>query len=683
MPSSSWKRIASKTPGNDGKRSSRRAARCVPSVRFLEDRTLLSTASFVRPLGTAAQAGTLKTSIDLTTTAAADAGHSIILELAMRPNAGPLSAYAHAPGSTARLFDFRLDAEKSDVGSDLSMTGGVPGSIRTALFSAIGTPALPAGTIFTIITPATDAQAVSAAEFRGLSAVNTFDVSAKAVGDSLAVSSGLSPVTHQAGELLIGAVCVAGTISGLTPNDTTHNLGFTAGAGYQVWPGAYPAAGGSPAKVAIHPEYRFVSSIGNYAADGSLLSTASGPWAAVLGTYRVDTADHFAITAPASISSGRPFTVTVTAQDASNQLDPGYVGTVRFSTTDPMGAILEKVTFTAADQGVKQIPVTLFSDGLRKIVAVDAEGSTTIAGSTAVLVHADHLDVTAPSTAVPGAPFTTVVTARRYDGTIDTSYIGPIHFTSNDSKAVLPLDSFFTIGTGKGTFTVVLKTPGLRTITATDTTDPTITGTASVLVNAAATYFDVSAPATSVAGRGVIYTVTARDANGNVAADYTGTVHFTSSDGQAVFAADTKLIAGRRTFAARLKTAGNQTITATDTVTASITGTSGIIVVTAAAATRFSVTLPPTVASDATFQFVVTALDEFGNIDFNYTGTVRFTSSDDTSPVLPSNFKFTAGMGSRTFSAKLQKLKTQTITATDTVIASITGTGSADVRTSP
>ena len=57
---------------------------------------------------------------------------------------------------------------------------------------------------------------------------------------------------------------------------------------------------------------------------------------------------------------------------------------------------------------------------------------------------------------------------------------------------------------------------------------------------------------------------------------YTGTVHFTSSDGPAVLPANYTFTggdAGTHVFSVTLKTAGTQSITATDTVTGSITGT--------------------------------------------------------------------------------------------------------------
>src|SRR5205823_5506349 len=81
---------------------------------------------------------------------------------------------------------------------------------------------------------------------------------------------------------------------------------------------------------------------------------------------------------------------------------------------------------------------------------------------------------------------------------------------------------------------------------------------------AAATHFTVSAPSSATAGSAFSFTVTGLDQFNNTATGYTGTVHFTSSDGQASLPADTTLTNGVGGFSATLRTAGNQTLTATD-----------------------------------------------------------------------------------------------------------------------
>ena len=70
----------------------------------------------------------------------------------------------------------------------------------------------------------------------------------------------------------------------------------------------------------------------------------------------------------------------------------------------------------------------------------------------------------------------------------------------------------------------------------------------------------VIAPASATAGTGFSFTVTAQDQFNNTATGYTGTAHFSSSDGQAVLPANSTLTSGTGSFLATLKTAGSQTI---------------------------------------------------------------------------------------------------------------------------
>ena len=77
------------------------------------------------------------------------------------------------------------------------------------------------------------------------------------------------------------------------------------------------------------------------------------------------------------------------------------------------------------------------------------------------------------------------------------------------------------------------------------------------------------------AGVAASFTITALDQYGNVATGYTGTVHFTSSDPQAVLPPDTTFTPadlGVKTVTVTFKTPGTQSLTATDTLNSGITG---------------------------------------------------------------------------------------------------------------
>src|ERR1700730_1673369 len=87
-----------------------------------------------------------------------------------------------------------------------------------------------------------------------------------------------------------------------------------------------------------------------------------------------------------------------------------------------------------------------------------------------------------------------------------------------------------------------------------------------------ATHFSVSGPASGAVGFAIIFTVTALDASNGVVTNYSGTVRFTSSDPAAALPHNLTLMNGTGAFSATLNTAGIQTISATDALLASLTG---------------------------------------------------------------------------------------------------------------
>jgi subtilase family serine protease len=199
--------------------------------------------------------------------------------------------------------------------------------------------------------------------------------------------------------------------------------------------------------------------------------------------------------------------------------------------------------------------------------------------------------------------------------------------------------------------------------------------TVSLAVAGPPTHFAVTATQTETYGIPFNVTVTAKDQS-NVSTGYSGTVHFTSSDPQAVLPADTTLISGSGIFNATLYTGGTQTITATDPANSTITGTVSINL--EGVPTQFGLRLPPyAVQTGSPFTFYVAALSGGENIvATGYNGTVHFTSSDPLA-VLPADTTLIQGMG--TFNATMNTTGTQTLTVTDTVNTSLTGSGSVTV----
>ena len=102
-----------------------------------------------------------------------------------------------------------------------------------------------------------------------------------------------------------------------------------------------------------------------------------------------------------------------------------------------------------------------------------------------------HFAITAPSKAMAGSKIAFTVTALDASGSTVTGYTGTVTFAGSDRAASLPADYTFTASdAGTRSFTATLETAGLQTITATDTTDPSVTGisgTITVLAHPATT----------------------------------------------------------------------------------------------------------------------------------------------------------------------------------------------------
>ena len=297
-------------------------------------------------------------------------------------------------------------------------------------------------------------------------------------------------------------------------------------------------------------------------------------------------ATHFDLNAPANVTAGVAFNITVTARDVSNAIATGYTGTVHF-TSSSAGTLPADYTFVPGDNGVHVFSVTLTSTGAQTVTATDTI-TPAITGTANVTVDAapqvaTHFSVTAPANVTAGVAFNVTVTALDASNATVTGYTGTVHFTSS-SAGTLPADYTFVSGdNGTHVFSVTLTSTGAQTITATDTVNASINGTANVNVDAApqvATHFSVTAPANVTAGVAFNVTVTALDASNATVTGYTGTVHFTSSSA-GTLPADYTFVSGdngTHVFSVTLTETGVQTVTATDTVTTSINGTASVTV---------------------------------------------------------------------------------------------------------
>ncbi|HTK75503.1 MAG TPA: cadherin-like domain-containing protein, partial [Gemmataceae bacterium] len=119
-----------------------------------------------------------------------------------------------------------------------------------------------------------------------------------------------------------------------------------------------------------------------------------------------------------------------------------------------------------------------------------ASSNTVSRTATVLPAAAASFTVTAPTAVNPGTPFSITVTAKDAFNNTAKGYSGTIHFTHSDfnESASVPGDYTFVVADqGTHTFTngVTLVTPGLQTVTATDTVSAIVHGTSnSIIVDA-------------------------------------------------------------------------------------------------------------------------------------------------------------------------------------------------------
>ena len=231
---------------------------------------------------------------------------------------------------------------------------------------------------------------------------------------------------------------------------------------------------------------------------------------------------------------------------------PDYTGTISLSSSDT-AATLDTVngdltlpqsyTFTTSDHGRHQFQVTFGTTGSQTLSADDSTDSLTGTATTNVNAPAvaTHFAVWIPPTTLAGVPTTVSVLALDANNHIVPNYTGSVAFSvSNDPTATLPAGYTFQASDhGHTTFQVTFDTDGPQTVTVDDATN-NVSGSSTTTVVPApvATQFLVVLPPSVPAGVPVQGFIVALGADGRPVPNYTGTVAFTSSDGNAMLPAN-------------------------------------------------------------------------------------------------------------------------------------------------
>ena len=356
------------------------------------------------------------------------------------------------------------------------------------------------------------------------------------------------------------------------------------------------------------------------------------------------------ISGPSSASTGTPITVVLQAFDAYGNLATGYLGAIQLSSSDAHAVLPSApIAFTAQMAGTTAVAVGLGTLGSQSIDAVDPGNARLSANLAAIAVTAgagSQLFLSAPASTVAGQPLGGVtLSVRDAANNLVATYAGTVAFSSTDANATLPPPyTFVPADAGTHTFTgLVLRRAGSTRL---NVQSGFVGAQATLAVGAAAAAaVQLSAPpGGGIAGQPVVMRLSVLDAYGNVAPNYAGTLHFSSSDASAFLPPDTTLGAadkGVLKLATIFRTAGQPSFASRDLAVPALS-TSVPLNIAPGASHHLAFMVDPLVLAGAPLaSFSVAAVDAFGNRTPSYTGQVNLSCSDSAANV-PASLSFTA-----------------------------------------
>ncbi|MBI4421428.1 MAG: hypothetical protein HY560_11445 [Gemmatimonadetes bacterium] len=218
-----------------------------------------------------------------------------------------------------------------------------------------------------------------------------------------------------AGQLTYTATGLPGVPASIAPNDGNNQNGIV-GTALAISPSvvvkdldhnpvpnvpvtfAVESGGGSLTGAAQQTDAQGIARVGSWTLGtvpgvNTLTATAGGAAGVTLATTLTATAvagpaTSFVLAAfPATLTAGVPADLVVTAKDRYGNTATGYLGTVRFSSSDLATLLPPDYTFTAADSGIRAFAggLTLLSAGAQTVTVTDV-ANPTLTGTITVTV---------------------------------------------------------------------------------------------------------------------------------------------------------------------------------------------------------------------------------------------------------------------------------------------------------
>jgi len=343
---------------------------------------------------------------------------------------------------------------------------------------------------------------------------------------------------------------------------------------------------------------------------------------------------------PTNSTAGATLTpaVQVAAQDAEGNTAPAFSGTVTMAIgTNPGGGTLSGTSVVAPVNGVATFStLSIDKAGTGYTLTASASGLTggpsSVFNITAGSVSATQSTVTAAPGSIAAGSATSTITVTAHDAAGNPIGDATVVLAATGSGNTLTQPASATDASGVATGTLSSNAVGQKTVSAAISgTAITQTATVTVTPGPATQLVFTVAPTNTTAGSTIAppVQVTARDAHGNTATDFTGDVSVVigtnAGGGTLGGTATVAAVAGVATFSNLSMDKAGTGYTLTASATALTAATSTGFDITPGAATQLVVTVQPTgtaAGAAITPAMEVTAEDAQGNIATAFTGEV-------------------------------------------------------------
>ena len=552
---------------------------------------------------------------------------------------GPSSATA---GSAATVVLSVVDAY-GNLATSYAGTLHLSSSDANALLPSniVFTSSLHGMTTTGVVLTSVGMQSITAADT--VNANYTATLSGISVGSGAAKQLGLTIATSATAGVALGSVTIAAQDAYSNVVATyAGNASLSSGDVNAVFPATVALSFGT---ATISSGVTFRTAGQQYLAVADTNSVLAGKQQSVLVTTLGSAVGSLALIGPTTVAAGVAHSYTVKAFDNASNVVTGYRGTITTTSSDPNAGLPSVYTFVSGDNGVKTISVTLNSSGNRFVNVSDMASNVNVTLPITVTAGvAQKLGISLAASSSAGQALNATVSVVDSLNNIATGYTGTVVFTSSDSNATLPTP--FTLSGGVATLSgaVALKTVGMRSITISDSAAVIAAASQNVTVSPAIpAALQLTAPASLTAAANGNLSVTVLDAYSNVASQYVGTIHFTSSDTNGTLPSNYTFVsgdAGVHAFNAgvTLRTSGSQNVTVQDIVPGP-TSSSKSVAVSSGSVVSLAASGNTTVIAGAASAITINALDPMGNLATSYRGTVAITSTDAQAS-LPGQYDF-------------------------------------------